>query len=166
MEGQAAVGAKVKWKSQSRKVAQIRWSSDLAGNRGKPPSLFLLLSSTTPHTLSYSLRLLLFSFSLSSFFFLIFSPPPIIHQHPSNISGQFESSPAAKLSPDDEPGCLCNATLSIERHIFRLIPVGQSDFAPPIQMQILLRRSIVCVCRSSPALGMGPRLHRQSWPQG
>lgn len=47
------------------------------------------------------------------------------------------------------PGACATLTLSIERHIFRLVPVGQSEFTPPIKMHILLRRSIIweCVCR-------------------
>lgn len=73
------------------------------------------------------------------------------------IRGDFDQHNAVKLSPDDGPGCMCDITLSIERHIFRLVPVGQSEFTPPIKMQIILRSFIVfvlihrlCGCIGSP----------------
>lgn len=116
--------------------------------RGKSPAAAKLVlinfNFNFPSSLPFPLPHSPINSSLSLFSF--FEPPSCwVFYSQSHLRGHFDQQYAVKLSPDEGSGCLYNLTLSIERHILRLVPVGQSELTPPIERQILLRSSIVFV---------------------
>lgn len=123
------------------KVAQIKSELGPQSPRGESPAKTKLVCILLPPSLPLS-----HSPIISSSSFLFFDPRAG-YGTPNQVSeGDFDHQYAVKLlCADDGAGCLCNITLSIERHIFRLVPVGQSGYTPPIEMQILLRSLIVFV---------------------